>query len=57
MPCPYYAIDCAVGEGGGDGVAGGELGDRGYEFAIVGGEGVTFFQQLLWVEELKFGLD
>ena len=52
MPCPYYAIDCAVGKSGGDGVARGELGDGGYELAIVGGEGVTFFQQLLWVEEL-----
>ena len=44
MPCPYYAIDCTVGEGGGDSVAGSELGDGGYKFAIVGGEGVTFFQ-------------
>ena len=44
MPCLYCAINCAIGEGGGDGVAGGELGDGGYEFAIVGGEGVTLFQ-------------
>ena len=40
----YNTINCAVGKGGGNSITRGELVDGSYEFAIVGGEGVTFFQ-------------